>query len=161
MVYTYACQQVSAYCYSYACIKRNASSYCLSYGIPPEIRKQLVSFDNPKETITNSDLELAGTYLHHDTIAQNCDLLEHTLASHVYTTSTVFWQRKGAATSIPALVRLLRLQALHQRCHRYVPRHDFIADDNSKLADDPSRLSHFSDQQFLRCFNLKYPQHLP
>ena len=52
------------------------------------------------------------------------------------------------------------MHALHQRRHRYVPRHDFITGDNNKLNDDASRLIHFSDKQFLQYFNVKYPQRL-
>ena len=56
---------------------------------PPEIRKQLVSFDSPGGTITTSDLELADNYLHHEAIVQNYDVRERTLASHAYNTPTV------------------------------------------------------------------------
>ena len=128
---------------------------------PPEIRKQLVSFDNPGGKINNSELELVGSLLHHDAVVQNFDVRERTLASHADNTPTIYWQRKGAVTSVSAPARLLRLQALHQRRHRYVPRHDFIAGEDNKLADDASRLTHLTDAQFLHHFNTTYPQHLP
>ena len=127
---------------------------------PPEIRQQLVSFQNPTGEVNNSDLELAGSLLHHEAIVQNFDVRERTLASYADNTPTVYWQRKGAVTSVSAPPRLLRLQTLHQRRHRYVPRHDFIAGENNKLADDASRLSHLTDSQFLYYFNTKYPQRL-
>ena len=127
---------------------------------PPEIRKELVSYDNPKGEINNSDLELAGSLLHHEAIVHHFDVRERTTASYADNTPTIFWQRKGAVTSISAPARLLRLQALHQRRYRYVPRHDFISGENNKLADDASRLSHLTDSQFLHYFNTKYPQRL-
>ena len=76
---------------------------------PPEIQKQLVTFENPEEKINNSDLELAGSYLHHEAIVHNYDVRERTLASHADNTPTVYWQRKGAVTSISAPACLLRL----------------------------------------------------
>jgi len=127
---------------------------------PPEIRKELVSYDNPKGEINNSDLELAGSLLHHEAIVHHFDVRERTTASYADNTPTIFWQRKGAVTSISASARLLRLQALHQRRYRYVPRHDFISGENNKLADDASRLTHLTDSQFLHYFNTKYPQRL-
>ena len=125
---------------------------------PPEIQENLVSFENPGGDINNSDLELVGSYVHHHAIVDNYDVRERTLASHADNTPTVFWQRKGAVTSISAPARILRLQALHQRKNRYVPCHDFIAGLDNKLADDASCLTHLSDLDFLRYFNTKYPQ---
>ena len=125
---------------------------------PPEIRNQLVTFENPDGEINNSDLELADSYLHHEAIVHNYGVRERTISSHADNTPTVYWQRKGAVTSISAPARILRLQALYQRRHRYVPRHDFISGDNNRLADDASRLTHLTGTQFLHYFNTKYPQ---
>ena len=58
---------------------------------PPEIREHLVSFDNPGGGINNSDLELAGSYLHHEAIVQNYGVRERTLASYTDNTLTVYW----------------------------------------------------------------------
>lgn len=110
--------------------------------------------------INNSDLELAGSLLHHEAIVHHYDVRERTLVSYADNTPTIFWQHNGAVTSVSAPTRLLRLQALHERRYRYVPMHDFIAGDNNKFADDASRLSHLTDSQFLRYFNVKYPQRL-
>ena len=50
------------------------------------------------------------------------------------------------------------MQALHQHHHRYVPRHDYLEGVNNKAADDASRLTHLSDDEFLTHFNSTYPQ---
>jgi hypothetical protein len=47
---------------------------------------------------------------------------------------------------------------MHQRLHHYVPRHDYIPGGSNPMADDASRLFHFSDTEFLAYFNSTYPQ---
>ena len=37
---------------------------------PPELTKQLATFENPRGTITNSDLELTGSIVHDNILAQ-------------------------------------------------------------------------------------------
>ena len=128
---------------------------------PESIRELLISNANPNGTVNNSELELAGSLVHHVAVATNFDVRERTISSASDNTPTVSWQRKGSVTSVTAPTRLLRLQAVHQRHHRYVPRHDFIAGIDNKLADDASRLTHLSDFEFLSYFNTKYPQKLP
>ena len=46
---------------------------------PESVRSQLVSFDNPKGDINNSDLELAGSLVHHAAVADTYDVRERTL----------------------------------------------------------------------------------
>ena len=128
---------------------------------PPEIRSTLVSSTNPNGDINNSDLELAGSFVHHAAVVENYDVRERTVASFADNTPTIYWQRKGSVTSTSAPARILRLQALHQRRFGYVPRHDFLAGIDNKLADDASRLTHLSDTLFLKYFNDHYPQPLP
>ena len=94
---------------------------------PDSIRKNLVSSENLHGTINNSELELAGSLLHHAAVTANFDVQELTISSKSDNTPTIAWQRKGSVTSISAPMKLLRLQAIHQRHHCYVPRHDFIA----------------------------------
>ena len=128
---------------------------------PDSVRTQLVSFKNPKGEINNSDLKLAGSLVHHADVVDTYDVRERTLASYADNTPTVYWQRKGALTSVTAPANLLRLQALHQRHYRYVPRHDFIRGVHNLLADKASRLFHLTDAQFLAHFNNMFPQKLP
>ena len=128
---------------------------------PDTVRPNIVSSANPNGKINNSELELLGSYLHHAAVAANFDVRERTVSSASDNTPTVAWQRKGSVTSVSLPTHILRLQALHQRQHRYVPRHDYIIGDKNSLADDASRLTHLSDIEFLHHFNTKYPQKLP
>jgi hypothetical protein len=128
---------------------------------PPDIVTDLVSFSNPRGKITNSDLELAGSVLHHEAGVQCFDVRERTLKSSTDNTPTLFWQRKGSATTTSAPAYLLRIQAIHRRYHRYIPLHDFLAGVENSMADDASRLHHLSNLQFLTHFDSCYPQPLP
>ena len=128
---------------------------------PQDITDNLISFANPNGKITNSDLELAGGLLHLDVIARSFDTRERTLLSKTDNLATLFWQRKGSATANNATSQLLRLFGIHQRYHRYVPRHDYISGTSNPLADDASRLFHLTDAQLLTYFSTTYPQKEP
>jgi len=62
---------------------------------PPHLQAALVSFDNPKGTVTNSDLELAATIAHQDVLVHTFDLHERTIHTGSDNTPAVYWQRKG------------------------------------------------------------------
>ena len=125
---------------------------------PQDITDSLITEDNPSGTITNSDLELAGGLLHLEAICQHYDVRERTLLSRTDNLATLFWERKGSATTQKAAAHLLRLFGIHQRYHRYVPRHDYISGVSNLMADDSSRLFHLSDAEFLLYFNSTFPQ---
>jgi hypothetical protein len=57
------------------------------------------------------------------------------------------WSTKGSATSIAARTYLLRLNAMHQRRHRYAYTQHHIAGKANVMADDASRLWHLDDAQ--------------
>jgi Reverse transcriptase (RNA-dependent DNA polymerase). len=125
---------------------------------PQKIARQLITDKNPNGTISISDLELAGGLLHLDVLCQHYDARERTILSKTDNLATLYWQRKGSATSDKVPPHLLRLFGIHQRLHRYVPRHDYIPGGSNPLADDASRLFHFTDCEFLTHFNNTYPQ---
>lgn len=125
---------------------------------PKHIQQQLVSFANPSGAISNSDLELAGAFLHLDCAAQCYDIRERTVKAATDNTPTLFWSRKGSVSTTGPAAPLLRLMALHQRHHRYVKLHDFIPGVQNRMADDASRLQHLSNSEFLTYFNSTYPQ---
>ena len=127
---------------------------------PPHIVNALVSYTNPLGTITNSDLELAGTIAHHDVLAHQADIRELTIHNLHDNTPAMFWQRKGSTTTTKAAAYLLRLQSLHQRFHRYVPLHDYIPGPANVMADTCSRAWHLSDAALLTFFNFHFPQRL-
>ena len=128
---------------------------------PPDIVAQLSSFENPSGAVTNSDLELAGGLLHHEAAVQCFDVRERTVLSKTDNTPALFWQRKGSTTTTGPAAYLLRAQALHQRHHRYLARHDFLEGYRNVMADDASRLHELSDADFLSHFAAAYPQSEP
>ena len=114
---------------------------------PQHIIDQLVTMENPSGTVSNSDLELAGGLLHLEAIAQCFDVRERTVLSKTDNLNTLFWQRKGSSTTEKVPAHLLRLFGMHQRFHRYVPRHDYLSGPSNPVADATSR-----------DFNLSWPQ---
>jgi len=61
---------------------------------PKEIQDDVVSFDNPQGTITNSDLEMAGLLLHY-LVLKNLTELKHVhVAAWCDNTPTVSWANK-------------------------------------------------------------------
>ena len=106
---------------------------------PQFIIDKLVSSDNPTGTISNSDLELAGGLLHLEALAQCFDIWERTVLSKTDNLNALFWQRKASTSSDKVPPHLLRLFGIHQRYHRYVPRHDYLSGASNHVADALSR----------------------
>jgi hypothetical protein len=123
-----------------------------------DITRDLVSYQNPSGTITNSDLELAASLVQHDIAAHRFDIRERTIATGSDNTPTVAWQSKGSTTTVSAPAYLLRLQALHQRFHRYHSSSFFVPGKLNAMADDCSRLWHLTDEDLLSHFESHYPQ---
>jgi hypothetical protein len=136
-------------------------AYVWRHAFPDAVRNQLATVDNPNGTITNSDLELAGTIGQHDVVACTLDVRELTIHSVHDNSPTVFWNRKGSATTQGPTAYLLRYQALHQRVHRYTALHDFLPGHLNRMADDASRRLHLPDTDILEHFNTHFPQPRP
>jgi hypothetical protein len=126
-----------------------------------EVQRRLVSFDKPAGTITNSNLELATSVDQHDVLTSNVDAREATIHNFSDNTPTVLWQRKVAVSNSGPNAQLLRLQALHQRKHRYVPTYDYLPGPANLMADDCSRSWDLSDSQLLLHFNASFPHTRP
>ena len=92
-----------------------------------DITSRLITEDNPTGSITIADLELAGDLLQLEALCQTFDIRERTILSKTDNLATLFWQRKGSATTDQAPASLLRLFGIHQKFHRYVPRHDYLS----------------------------------
>ena len=73
--------------------------------------------------------------LHLEALAQTFDIREHTVLSKIDNLNTLFWQRAGSATTDKVPAHLLRLFGIHQRFHRYIPRHDYLAGPSNPIAD--------------------------
>jgi hypothetical protein len=125
---------------------------------PATVQRNLVSATNTRGTVTNSDLELAATVIQHDAICHNYDVRERTIHTSTDNRATQAWQRKCSTTTNAVPAFLLRLQAIHQRFHRYIPLHSYLPGKLNAMADDASRLWHLSDTKFLTHFNTAYPQ---
>jgi hypothetical protein len=58
----------------------------------PKIVKKLVSFSNPRGTVTNSDSELAAGLVQYDMAAQAFHIQERTISGGSDNTPTITWQ---------------------------------------------------------------------
>jgi hypothetical protein len=126
---------------------------------PAAVQKNLVSTTQPHGTVTNSDLELAATIIQHDAICHNYDVREKTIHTGTDNQAAQAWQQKGSTTTNAVPAFLLRLQAIHQRFHRYIPLHRYLPGKLNAMADDASRLWNMNDTELLTHFNITYPQH--
>jgi hypothetical protein len=126
-----------------------------------QVQSQLVTFDNPRGTVPNSDLELAASVAQHDVLAQQVDVREATIHNLTDNTATMYWQRKGATSTTGPASRLLRIQSLHQRHHRYVPSFGYIPGEANAMLDYCSRRWDLTDTQLLAHFDLVFPQSQP
>jgi hypothetical protein len=128
---------------------------------PPAVQARLVAYANSDGTITNSDLELAASVAQHEVLVTQVDAREATIHNFSDNIAKVFWQRKGAVPNSGLTAQLLRLQALHQRQHRYVPTYDYLPGPVNIMSDDCSRRWDLSDSQLLHHFNSSFPQTRP
>ena len=95
---------------------------------PQDIVNRLVTYKNIRGDIKKSDLKLAGGVLQHCCATDSYDVRERTVLSRTDNYSRMWWMRKDSAMCTSPPSHLLRLQAVHQRHHRYVPRHDFVSE---------------------------------
>ena len=121
------------------------------------VQSKLVSFTNRAGTINNSDLELCGNIAHHDVVAQFADISERTIGTLSDNVANVYWLQKGSTTTTGPAAYLLRLQAHHQRFHRYLSLHDYIPGPTNDMADICLRVWHLTDSQLFAYFDLHFP----
>ena len=67
------------------------------------IHQRLVTDNNPTGTLTNSDLELAGSLLQLEALVQTFDARERTTGSKGNNLNDIFWERRGSTTTDSAL----------------------------------------------------------
>jgi len=125
---------------------------------PHHVTAALVSATNRAGAINNSELELVGALAHQDILANQCTIAETSNALFNDNTAAIHWLRRGSTTTTGATAYLLRWQALHQRHHRYLMSYDYVPGPQNQMADDCSRLWHFSDTDLLSHFDSHYPQ---
>jgi hypothetical protein len=112
-------------------------------------------------SITNSDLELAAALIQKDVAAHAFDIGKRTITNGSDNTLTVSWAYQGSTSTMSPPAYLLRLQAMHQRYHRYTVSDFYIPGTVNAMADNTSRLLHLAPAQLLTHFNTRYPQVLP
>ena len=126
---------------------------------PVALQHALVTSDNRGGLVSISDLELAGTLAHKQIIVQALpDIAERPIWLGGDNRASIVWATKGSSTASTARAYLLRLGALHQRRHRYVPQHDYVPGKVNVMADDASRRWDLSDPDLLTHFDSAYPQ---
>jgi hypothetical protein len=128
---------------------------------PLDIVNNLITFENPRGRTTNSDLKMAATLVQHDIIADNYDVRERTVHTTTDNTPMLFWHQRGSVSTNTTPAYLLRMQALHQHFHRYVPMHSYLPGPLNRMGDDASRCWDLSDAKLLTHFDLFYPQPMP
>ena len=133
---------------------------------PEEIRKEVVSFDNPNGNLTNSDLEMAGYLLLWLCIEGTAkDLCHKHIAIFSDNSPSVSWVTKMASRKSRVAAQLVRALALRlniQQTCPLTPVH--IPGVENALTDIPSRSFGSvkeweckSDTDFLTLFNTKFP----
>ncbi|CAJ1940829.1 unnamed protein product [Cylindrotheca closterium] len=122
------------------------------------VKKEVISDHNLTGKLTNSDLELEGTVLHHFVLGKTAQVEGETTYTGCDNTPAVSWRTKGSSTSRKARARILWLAAGLQREQRAHHRIGHLCGTNNRMADDARRLWHLSDAEFISYFNRTYPQ---
>ena len=128
------------------------------FHFPSHISDALVTADNPKGSLSISDLELTAVIAHTGVLATHRDVRERTVWIASDNRAAISWSNKGSSTSLAARAHLLRYHPLQQRRFRYLARHHYIPGPVNVMADDASRLWSLSDDALLTHFNSTYPQ---
>jgi hypothetical protein len=124
------------------------------------IKSQVISDDNPRGTLTNSDLEMAAVLLHYMVLDQQVDLRYVRTGVWSDNTPTVAWTKRMADHSqAPTAGRLLRGLAAFQREAQAGPLTiGSIAGKDNDMADVASRSFDIScDTAFLTHFTHRFP----
>ena len=128
---------------------------------PSSVQQALVSTDNPSGSITNSDLELAGTIAHEATLAMVHDLRNCTIATFSDNTPAVAWGNKASTTTAGPASYLLCSSSLLQRQYRYLLQRFYIPGPANHLADVASQRFDLSNDALLAFLNSVAPHTQP
>ena len=128
---------------------------------PSLVQQALVSTDNPSGSITNSELELAGTIAHKATLAAVHDLCHFTIATFSDNTLAVAWGNKASTTTAGPASYLLRSSSLLQHQYRYLSQQFYIPGPANHLADVASQRFDLSNNALLAFLNSVAPHTQP
>lgn len=135
---------------------------------PADIRNNVVSFSNPRGTITNSDLEMAGMLAHY-LVLEHLVALKHVhVAAWCDNTPTVSWTNKLSSSRSQVAGRLTRALAMRIHANEASPLVSVsIAGVDNRMADFSSRTFSrksatedtftISDKVFLHTFSTAFP----
>ena len=128
---------------------------------PADIIAHLVFWDNLEGQVDNSDLDMAGNMLHHACMVDSSDIRKRTKLSHMNNMVGLWCQRKGSATSTSPPAHLLRLQAIHQWFHCYVPCHNFMSRVDNVISYRPYFSQDLTDAALLAHMDASHTQDIP
>jgi hypothetical protein len=123
---------------------------------PSHLAHRLVSAQNPRGTVTNSDLELASFIVGHAILPPCTNRPTHTLCA-TDNTPTQAWITKGSPTSNDAKALLLHHFGRLSRDANLAARACFTPGSTNTLADFCSRAWHLDDAEFLAAVNCRFP----
>ena len=128
---------------------------------PSSVQQALVSTDNPSGSITNSDLELAGTIVCEATLATVHDFRHCTIGTFSDNTPAVAWGNKASTTTAGPASYLLRSSTLLQCQHWYLSQRFYIPGPANHLADVASRRFDLSNDVLLAFLDSVAPHTQP
>jgi hypothetical protein len=138
--------------------------FCLQW--PPDVTASVISESNPKGTITNSDLKLAGLVILWLMMEHVCGTLaEKRVALFSDNSPPVSWVQRMASCSSLVAEQLICVLALRFNLHKVCPITTMhIAGDQNAMTNIPSRSFgsepkwHFkTDLDLLTFFNVTFP----
>ena len=121
----------------------------------------LVLWDNPTGKVTNSDLDLAGSMIHHTCMSDFYHIREITELTWTDNTVDLWWKWKGSATSTSQPVHILQLQDIHQQFHLYISCQDFVSGVEKIIYDCLYQSQDLTRTALISYMDLTYPQRFP
>ena len=122
----------------------------------------LISLDNPKGRITNSDLELEALVIQEVTFPLiYIDPAWQAPSSGSDNTPTVAWTFKETSTINPVVADLLRIRSIPNRQITISPSACYHPGLRNTMADDASRRFDLNCDSFLSFFTCKYQPQSP
>lgn len=73
---------------------------------PDAVQAEMVSFSNPKGTVTNSDLELVSTVAHDQILGQCRNIARDTTLTFLDNTPAISWREKGSTSCTAAKAKI-------------------------------------------------------
>ena len=146
-------------------IKKNngphrSTPHCLASAIPPGRVRVTGFLGKLSGQVTNIDLEMASSVIHHARMADCYDVWEIITMWRTENTDVLWWHQNRSATSTSKPSHLLQLQVLYQQFHWCIPHcNSFIGVDNS-ISDLPYLSLYLTDTALLDHMDNTYPHRL-